>query len=271
MSYLRMSTTTNVPKLVRRAKIKARLGGASTSLDFISSDQTTVYAEVADLVNDAVREVLDDFPILSIVSEATLTVPLGGTSSPLPVDLRHNDILKVWYDTPEGHQRPLVQITQLETESMDSLYKLPRIGQDYPFWYYIVGNSLHILPETSSEVTLHMKYRAKQSQATPADITKPENDPTATIVPVVDEMIELVALGLAKRFSDINSGADSANSGALYVAYENLRNKFMNDLTSSFDQTQNNAFDFHGVPKSRYGRDYDGFSSGLAPISEDYF
>lgn len=250
--YLNMDATTTSEKVVRRAKALCQLPTNSLGLNFVASSDAAVLDELSDLLNEAVRDVLDDCPILCIKS-VVLTAAAGSESTTLPADLRHSDILSLeWKDTGDVRPIGLRLIPANEVSRLPDSLRRSEARLDPPEYCYLAwGGASAVLtwiPRPALDRDFTMLYRQTPVVFTDADVGVESTNPSAPVVPVPDSMIELVVYRLAGFIMERNAGGGSKSAQFLEARYQQKLDKWADVLASSPAARIVSRMEFAGFP-----------------------
>lgn len=255
-AFMNMAATTTTEKVVRRAKALCQLPTTSTSgIKFLGSTDTDVLNELADCLNDAISEVLDSCPILNIQS-ATLTATGGVEYTELPADLRNSDIYGLeWLGGDVYQGRGIQLLSHQHRDKLPEFFKNP-MGYVYdpPRYCYVEWGTatarLYWLPAPGIDRQFTILYRALPVKYTSDDVDVEGTKPTPLVVPIPDDMIELLALKMAEKIAYRNGGSDGVQWQVLEAKYEAKLTKIADRLAGSPLATRMAQMRFAGTPGS---------------------
>lgn len=246
-----MDATTTSEKVVRRAKALCQLPSTSTGVSFLGSDDTDAANELADLLNDAMRDVLDDCPIIC-VSEATLTAVSGSQFTLLPNDLRDTDILGLRWAGDGWHGRGTRLISRTESDLIPAYMRDSTFTEDPPSYCYLEwahsAAALFWLGRPSIDRDFIVTYRKNPVVITATDVGPEGTNPSCPVVPIPDSIVELLIYKLAEKISERNNGGDGITWRTMADRYEQLKTKAATKLASTSYERRMSAAKFNGLP-----------------------
>jgi hypothetical protein len=200
-SYLAMARTTLITAIEREAKSLALLSGTSTSLDFLAYGTSAQNLERLNIINQAERELIADFPQL-FNSTTTVTTTAATRTTALPTTMWWTDIKSVRWTDGSGDNQAVVAINPRDRDSLPAGWLLDTYQQTYPSFYYLAdlpslaGPAIYWIGIPSGAVSASVEYRVRPTAFSSGDLTSP-----ATIAATPDDMIELLCLGVARRYA----------------------------------------------------------------------
>lgn len=252
-AYLNMAATTTAEKVVRRAKAFCQLPtGQSNGINFLGSTDATVLDELADCVNDAVRDVLNDCPILCL-SEATLTTSAGVAYTALPTDLDGASIMDLkWAGDDMYAGRGIRMISHQERDRLPHTQLYSDYQQDPPdFCYFGLGDAaarLYWYPVPASDREFTILYRIKPTPVTSADVGVEGSAVSPAVVPVPDDMIEMLACKVATKLAFRNNGSDGTTWQVIEAKYQLMLTEWAGRIASSPYAQRMAQITFEGLP-----------------------
>lgn len=243
-----MAATTTVSKAIRRATIMSRIGTPGAGFN-MSADATGAGLEMVDQCNEALTDVLADFPKLNTGSSYAGTVAAYGTSATMPPTLNVADIEGIYLPDSDDPNHPLIPTTKSDVEAMpgDSLSTDSATAR--PTWYFVNDDgTIHFVPLPSASLNYTVVYRGAPALFTLADTTAAEG--SGAIVPVPDKMIEVYTTKLAAKLAELSNSPESGLAQTLAAKYEAVKAKWINRLTTTGDRLRNDRFNYAGYPQT---------------------
>lgn len=190
-AYMNMARTTTCAALARRVLQAARLGSVSPSAyAFLSGSDANASQGLVDILNDGVREVLDDFPLINVMEDATLVTVPGQRHVLLPVTLRDADIMGLYWGDSEPRGYAGQPIDEISRAAVDRLHPIMRDGNytsPFPEHYSISAfqvsgqAAINLYPVPDTARTMRLVYRAKETPFQALDIESVDAEATATL------------------------------------------------------------------------------------------
>lgn len=263
MPFLNMAKTTTVAQVVMRARIDARLGNSQSELNFLGRDQNMINYVTAILLNESVSDVLRDLPMIPGMTTGTAVLNGGTGTCLLPSNLREFDLYSIRLIHACENHKPLIPITQGDWNKMPSPTR-----HGMPERYMIVGDTVQVTPVNSTDMEIEITYRQSQPKYSASDVALEYDDPASLILPIPDEIIDVLVTKLAQKFCERNNGNNGLSAEGLNSKYILRTNEIINNLMSSPDMLAGLTFDFQGYPPSRLSSPYDTLQSPTIPYEE---
>lgn len=201
-----MARTTNSYTTIRRAKQLARFPSNSDGLNALGANANDRNLMIVDLLHEAQRDFLKDFPKL-MVSSLSITATASTRVTALSATIRMTDILDLYWDGVAGdpyEKSPLTLISRQQLMSLPPILRSSDHFQDYPdyaciSWLQTVGGLPYIewfpMPEVTRTATMWL--RVKEEVFTTVDIAA---EASIKYIAAPDEMGMLFADYLALQF-----------------------------------------------------------------------
>lgn len=236
-SYLSMTASTPLRPILTRAKSMARLPTATNGLNFLGSTDAERNSQTIYLANDVQRQLLDRFPVLSIVSAERTT---AATTFNLPAAMRATDLLMATWNDADTE---IEILTQAEYMLMSDKKRAFGATADRPSYIVLLwaqsggnGQGRWYPAPAEDNLTATIYYRARPSPFTTNDLT---SDVITSVIP--DEMIDTYALALAAEFTKRNLGHTHAETVQLVADAENTIARWQYMLAKSLSQRMQEA------------------------------
>lgn len=201
-SYLAMTRSTTLTAIEREAKRLALLTGQSNSLNFLAAS-ADLAAERVNIVNQAERELMADFPQF-FQSTTTVTTTASQRYTALPTTLWNTDLISVrWNDGSTMQNLPVREIARRDRDALPQYMLSDDFLEAYPGLFYVDdlaalgGPAIYWIGIPSGAVSAQIDYRARPTPFATGDIASP-----VTIAATPDDMIELLCLGVARRYCE---------------------------------------------------------------------
>jgi hypothetical protein len=247
-AYLQLAKTTQVPAIIRRACVFAQLPDNSDKWKWLAAEEKDALTELANIYNDAVRDLYNELPLINVTS-ATLTTVASQAYVSLPTDFRDSDILALYWSGDSTSWTDGVELTRI---SPADAFSLPAQGigpadtDEYPSYFSLAWDTarLNLYPTPSAAKTLTILYRAKETATTITDVKAG----ATTISQIPDAMVKLLAIVIAMDLCDRskNQPRVSELSGMLARELDTWRDKLAGDMMS----LRTNVFQTGGLPRT---------------------
>lgn len=177
-AYLNYAKSTRLPVIIRKAGSAARLGTNAIFYTFLGSttNNSDQQAEIVDIANEKVRNLLDEFPLLNVESTALETVA-AQRHVLLPTTLRQVDVVDiVWADGSEYDGKPVSIISREEALLLGPRILSEAVTVDHPAFAVIAWEQesgqgkIEFYPTPSTAIDFTLVYRQKETPFTTRDL-----------------------------------------------------------------------------------------------------
>ena len=260
-ALLDMTCSTTCAKLVRRARSLAQLSTGLSATAFLGTTDEDANAELVDMANDTVRDVMAMFPRLSTGSWS-ITMVAGTRELDLPTDVSLLEVTRLEYAATEGDMagREITLIPYWESRQLPDSYTNPDYSADFPPFWSIHPNqssggkgqaSFWWIPSVARALTL---WGRKQWTAwTGSNLSDATPPATEVYAPFPDVLLELASAVLAVRLCRRRNGPGALLDG-LTVFREQLVSDWTFRLCQTTGQMAGGALGMAGYPQSDKSR-----------------
>jgi hypothetical protein len=252
---LNMARTTNSYTTIRRAKQLARFPSNTDGLNALGANATDRNLMIVDLLHEAERKFMGDFPTLNVTS-VTMTTVAGERATLLDADIRNGDILEFfWDDGSDDYQgQPISLISRQQLMMLQPVWRSESFTQEYPEYACVsplqtVANRCYLewfgLPE--SDLQAQMFMREKLPVFSTSDIT---TEASTKYISAPDEMAMFFADYLALEFLRATIGGHTAEYATKAREINEGKTHWVPRLANTMIERRLQTMDRGGFPRS---------------------
>lgn len=224
----------------------AQLPDNSDKWKWLASDEQDALEELANIYNDCVRDLHNEFPLLNVTS-TTLTTVANQAYVSLPANFRDTDILSLaWSESGYAMDlHELVRIAPADAQELPARGIAPSDTDEYPSYFSLSWDAarIRLFPTPSGAKTLLLTYRAKETPVTAADVQAG----ATTISSIPDAMIKMLAINIARDLCD--RGGNQARITALLPMLSQEVDTWTDKMSGDLVSLRTNVMQNGGLPR----------------------